>query len=139
MRNNRCRWFFWVRLFLGVMQTLFYVTPVDEVIEPALEVFGAGIAVVYVVAVLPDVAAENRCGAVNERVFAVGGFHDFQFVVFQREPRPAAAKLGGAGGDEILPHLVEAAKVAATSVWTLAGRFVPPTPEVPAWPIQFQK
>ena len=33
--------------------------PVDEIIEPGLEVFGPGVAIVDVIAVLPHIAAEN--------------------------------------------------------------------------------
>ena len=48
------------------------VLPVDEIVEPGLEVFRARVAIVDVVAVLPDVDAEDWRGSVHERIFAIG-------------------------------------------------------------------
>src|SRR5215472_18285874 len=47
------------------------VIPVDQVLHERLEVIRPAVAIVDVVGVLPHVAAENRLGAVHQRVLAV--------------------------------------------------------------------
>src|ERR1700748_3708321 len=48
------------------------IFPVHEVVEPGFEVLGSRVAIVDVVAVLPDIDAKDRGGAVHQRVLAVG-------------------------------------------------------------------
>src|SRR5258708_27666256 len=57
--------------------------------------------VVDVVGVLPDVAAEDRRGAMDQRAFAVRGLGDFQLAVLDLQPAPAGAELADTGGGEI--------------------------------------
>ena len=87
----------------------FDVLPVHEIVEPSLEVLRASIAVVDVIAVLPDVDAEDRLRAVHQRVFAVRGLHDFKLPVLDRQPGPARTELTLAGFNEVGANLVEAA------------------------------
>ena len=47
------------------------IFPIDEVIDPRLQIVGPAIAIVDVVGVLPHVDAEDRLRAVDERVLAV--------------------------------------------------------------------
>ncbi|MNU08281.1 hypothetical protein D3C72_2542460 [compost metagenome] len=59
----------------------------------------------------PHVDAEDGGCAVNQRVFAVRGLGDGELAVLDREPGPAGAELGGAGGDEVGLELVVAAEI----------------------------
>src|SRR4051794_536488 len=60
---------------------------------------------------LPHVAAEDRLGAVHERVFAVGGLHNGDPAVLDRKPCPAGSELTDAGLDKILFHLSDRAEI----------------------------
>src|SRR6476620_2565912 len=77
---------------------------------------------VDVVGVLPDVAAENRRRAVNQRALAVRGLGDFELAVLDRQPAPAGAELTDAGGSEIGLELVEAAEVFGDLLFQTAGQ-----------------
>src|SRR6516164_1144020 len=92
----------------GLIQHGLGVFPVDEIVEPGLEVLGASVAVIDVVAVLPDIDAEDWRSAVHQRVFAVGRLLHLELSVFDDEPGPTRAELGDAGLDEIVAHLVVA-------------------------------
>src|SRR3954469_12975239 len=87
------------------------VLPVDEIFEERLEVVRAAVAVVDVIGVLPDVAAEDRLGAVHQRVLAVRRLHDRELAVLDGDPAPARSELRRARLDEVLLHLVDAAEV----------------------------
>src|SRR6476620_1389827 len=65
------------------------VIPVDQIVEPGLEVFWPEIAIVDVIRVLPHVAAKQRPAAMNKRVLAVWRLGDFELAVLEREPAPA--------------------------------------------------
>src|SRR5580692_9856405 len=62
------------RLFRRRFVHLGDVVPVDETLEERLEVIGAPVAIVDVVGVLPDVAAEDRGAAVHQWILAVRRF-----------------------------------------------------------------
>src|SRR5712671_2062501 len=57
------------------------ILPVDEMIDERLQIIRTAVAIVDVVGVLPDVAAENRDGAVHQRVFAIRRLGDFELAV----------------------------------------------------------
>src|ERR1700712_3831671 len=100
------------------------VVPVDQAVDEGFEVFRAGVAVVDVIGVFPDVDAEDRGGAVNQRIFAVRGLRDFELAVLDRNPGPAGAELGGARSGEIGLELVIAAEIGCKSAFELAGQLV---------------
>src|SRR5690606_30972954 len=52
------------------------VVPVDQAVDEGFEILRTGVAVVDVVGVFPHVDAEDRRGAVNQRVLAVRGLGD---------------------------------------------------------------
>src|SRR5579859_4101652 len=52
--------------------------PVDEMLEERLQVIRTAVAVIDVIGVLPDVAAEERGRTMHQRVFAVGRLGDFE-------------------------------------------------------------
>src|SRR5579859_2377511 len=52
--------------------------PVDEMLEERLQVIRTAVAVIDVIGVLPDVAAEDRGRTMHQRVFAVGRLGDFE-------------------------------------------------------------
>ncbi len=62
------------------------IVPIDEVVDERLQIVGAAVAIVDVVAVLPDVAAEDRSCAVHQRVLAVRGLHHLDPA--ERKPAP---------------------------------------------------
>src|SRR5262249_58272990 len=62
-------------LFAGLLIHLGHVLPIDQMIHEGLEIVGPAIAVVDVVGMLPDVAAEDRLASVHQRVLAIGGLH----------------------------------------------------------------
>src|SRR5690606_22871231 len=95
-----------------LLEQLVDVVPVDQIVDKGLEILRPGIPVVDVVAVLPDVDAEDRRAAVDQRVLAVRRLADLQLAVLDGEPGPARPELRGTGGDEILAELVVAAEVA---------------------------
>src|SRR5260370_41890696 len=77
------------------------IVPVDQVIAERLQIVGTAVAVIDVVGMLPDVAAEDRGCAVDQRALAVRGLGDFELAVLDRQPAPAGAELTDAGGGEI--------------------------------------
>ena len=100
------------------------VVPVDQAVDEGFEVFRAGVAVVDVIGMFPHVDAEDRGGAVDQRIFAVRRLGDFELAVLDRNPGPAGAELGGAGGDEIGLELVVAAEIGGEGCFQLAGQLV---------------
>src|SRR5262245_7931149 len=80
-------------------------------IDEGLQVIRTTVAVVDVVGVLPDVAAEDRGRAVHQRVFAVRRLGDLELATLDREPAPAGAELADACGGEIGLELLETAEV----------------------------
>src|SRR5512139_1660183 len=113
-----------------------HVFPVHEVLDERLEVVRAAVAIVDVVGVLPDVAAEDRGGAVHQRILAVRGLGDFELAVLDLQPAPAGAELTDARGLEIGLELVEAAEVLVDLLLELARQLgaaaigLHPAPEV---------
>src|SRR5690242_9036815 len=83
------------------------VVPVHQVVEERLEVIGAPVAVIDVIGVLPYVAAEDRRGAVHQRVLAVRGLHDGELAVLDRDPGPAGTELRHPGLREVFLDLRE--------------------------------
>src|SRR5829696_7819445 len=98
------------------------VFPVDQAIAESLQIVGTAVAIVDVVGVLPDVAAEDRRGAVDQRAFAVRGLGDFELAVLDRQPAPAGAELTDAGGGEIGLELLETAEVFGDLLFQTAGQ-----------------
>src|SRR3954447_22987602 len=70
-------------------------------IEKRLQVIRTAVAIVDVVGMLPDIDAEDRGGAMHQRILAVGRLGDFELAVLYRQPSPAGAELANAGGREI--------------------------------------
>src|SRR5690348_17241883 len=68
-------------LAAGLAVELVDVVPVDQAIAERLEIVGTAVAVVDVVGMLPDVAAEDRRRAVHQRALAVRGLGDFELAV----------------------------------------------------------
>src|SRR4051812_32237615 len=66
----------------GLGHQLVNVLPVHQVIEERLQVIRTPIAVVDVIGMLPDVAAQDRGGAMHQRTFAVRGFRNLKLAVF---------------------------------------------------------
>src|SRR5205814_7269442 len=77
------------------------ILPVHQMIDKRLQIIRAAIAIIDVIGMLPDVDAEDRRGAMHQRVFAVGGLGDFELAVLHRQPRPARTELANTGGGEI--------------------------------------
>src|SRR2546429_2331802 len=98
------------------------IVPVDQIIAERLQIVGTAVAVIDVVGVLPDVAAEDRRGAMDQRAFAVRGLGDFELAVLDRQPAPAGAELADAGGGEIGLELVESAEVLGDLLFQPAGQ-----------------
>src|SRR4029077_19646632 len=95
----------------GLGEQLVDIVPVHEVLDERLEIIGTAVAIVDVVGVLPDVAAEDRGRAVHQRALAVRRLGDLELAALDREPAPARAELAHASGDEIGLELLKAAKV----------------------------
>src|SRR5512147_2058622 len=112
------------------------VFPIDEVLDERLQVVGTAVAVVDVVGVLPDIAAEDRHAAMHQRAFAVRRLHDFELAALHGEPAPARAELADARGDEIVLELGVAAEIGLDLRIELAGQLLAatirlhPAPEV---------
>src|SRR5215469_17456716 len=83
--------------FAGCVQHGGDVFPIDQMIEERLDVVGAPIAVVDIVGVLPNIAAEDRQPAMHQRVLAVRRLHDGDLAVLEGEPAPAGAELADPG------------------------------------------
>src|SRR5687768_8446632 len=73
---------------------------------------------------LPDIAAEQRRRAVNERILAIRRLHDFQLAALVGEPAPARAELALAGLDERLAEFVEATEIAVDARCKRAGQLL---------------
>src|ERR1700760_1815793 len=87
------------------------IFPVDQVLDERLQIVRTTVAIVDVVGMLPDVAAEDRERAVHQRILTVRGLGDFELAALARQPAPAGAELADAGGGEIGLELLEAAEV----------------------------
>src|SRR3954447_10893506 len=74
------------------------ILPVHEMIDEGFQIIRTAVAIVDVVGVLPDVAAQDRDGAVHQRVLAVRRLGDFELAVLDLNPAPAGAELPDAGG-----------------------------------------
>src|ERR1700726_2673403 len=102
----------WIaRSVSGLREQLVDIFPVNEVIDKRLQIVRPAIAIIDVIGMLPDVDAEDRRGAMHQRVFAVGRLGDFELAVLHRQPGPAGAELADAGGGEIGLELVQSAEV----------------------------
>src|SRR5271154_6832626 len=90
-------------------------------LDERLQIIRTAVAIVDVVGVLPDVAAQDRGRAVHQRIFAVGGFRDFELAVLDLDPAPAGAELTDAGGGEIGLELFETTEVLGDLLLETAG------------------
>src|SRR3954462_13482967 len=104
----------------GLVEQRLDVFPVHEVLDKRLQIVGTAVAVVDVVGVLPDVAAEDRGGAVHQRILAVRGLGNLELAVLDLEPAPAGAELADAGRLEVRLELLEAAEVLVDLLLDLA-------------------
>src|SRR5258706_6958617 len=95
----------------GFREQLVDILPVHQVIDPRLQIIRPAIAIIDVVGVLPDVDAEDRGGAMNQRVLSVGRLGNLELAVLHRQPRPPRTELADAGGGEIGLEFLEPAKV----------------------------
>src|SRR3954453_18954513 len=93
---------------------------VHEILDKLLQIFGTAVCIVDVVGVLPDVAAEDRGGAVHQRILAVRGLGNLELAVLDLEPAPAGAELADAGRLEVRLELLEAAEVLVDLLLDLA-------------------
>src|SRR5690606_6440632 len=85
--------------------------PIHEVVDESLEILGAQVAIVDVVAVLPHVASEDGLRTLHERVFAVRRLQDLELSALDGKPAPARPELRHTGLNEVRAHLVVAAIV----------------------------
>ena len=104
-------------------EQLLDIFPIDQVVDERLQIVRAAIAIVDVIGMLPDVTAEDRRAAMDQRAFAVGGLGDFQLAVLHRQPAPARTELADAGRGEIGFELLEAAEVLVDLLLQAAGQF----------------
>src|SRR5207248_2105674 len=98
--------------------------------------FRTRVAIVDVIRVLPNVAAEDGRGAFHQRALAVRRLVDHQLAVFDGDPAPARAELADARRDEVGFRLGDAAQILVDGRLQLAGKlvaaaaFLHPFPEV---------
>src|SRR6266478_8477019 len=92
-------------------------------IDEGLQIVRTAVAIIDVVGMLPDVAAEDRGGAMNQRALAVRRLGDFELAVLDLQPAPAGAELADAGGGEIGLELLEPAEVFVDLLFQPAGQF----------------
>src|ERR1039458_2726546 len=104
-------------------EQLLDIFPIDQVVDERLQIVRAAVAIVDVIGMLPDVTAEDRRAAMDQRAFAVGCLGDFQLAVLHRQPAPARTELADAGGGEIGLELLEAAEVLVDLLLQTAGQF----------------
>src|ERR671912_623146 len=111
--------------------------PVDQVLEPGLDVCRPGVLEVEVVGVLPDVEREQRGLAVLEREVGVLGLEDLEAVVALREPGPTRAEQGlGLVGEGLLEvvdrpeRLLERRADVAVGIAAAAGSHAAPEERV---------
>src|ERR1700730_10170210 len=107
----------------GFREQLVDILPVHQMIDKRLQIIRTAIAIIDVVGVLPDVNAEDRRGAVHQRVLAVGRLGDFELAVLHRQPGPARTELANAGGGEIGLEFLKPAKVLGDLLFQTAGQF----------------
>src|SRR5258708_6410806 len=80
------------RTTLSLFEVLQREVPVGEALQEDLDVLGAGVSVVDVIGVLPDVDGEQRLLPVLEREVGVAGLgHGELLVLAEHEPRPSGA------------------------------------------------
>src|SRR5258708_16344329 len=79
--------------------------------DERLQVIRTAVATVDVIGVRPDVTAEDRHGAIDQRALAVRGLGNLELALLHRQPRPARTELADAGGGEIGLELLEPAEV----------------------------
>src|SRR5204862_1339147 len=86
-RNSRPRE--WARTLLhGRVQHLGRVFPIDQVIHERLEVIGPPVAIIDVVRMLPDIAAEDGLASLHQRVLAVRRLGYDDLAVLYCKPAP---------------------------------------------------
>src|SRR5258708_39782432 len=75
--------------FARVLEHLRHMVPVDQMLDERLEIVGPPVAIVDVVGVLPDVAAENGRRSVHQRILAIGRLHHGDRAVLDGDPAAA--------------------------------------------------
>src|SRR5262245_42554083 len=69
------------------------MAPIDQIVDEGLEIFGSEIAIIDIIAMLPHIDAEDRLGAVHQRVLAIGRLHYGKLAILYRDPGPARTEL----------------------------------------------
>src|SRR5450631_362532 len=108
----------------GFREQLVDILPVHQMIDKRLQIIRTAIAIIDVVGVLPDIDAEDRRGAVHQRILAVRRLGDFELAVLHRQPGPARTELANAGGGEIGLEFLQPAEVLGDFLFQAAGQFV---------------
>src|SRR6516165_8585155 len=101
-----------------------HMFPIDEMVHERLEVVRPAVAIIDVVGVLPDVAAQDGPRAMHQRVLAVRRLGDRDLAILDGKPTPARAELGDAGLDEVLLHLRDRAEVGDDLLFKFARNLV---------------
>lgn len=102
------------------MQPAVYFIPVDD-LPKAGDVGRAGVAVIDIIGVLPNVEGEQRLEALGDGVAGVAFLGDDEFAVrAEAEPDPAGAEEPGALGSEFLLEGLEAAELRVDELRDLA-------------------
>src|SRR5712675_857156 len=108
----------------GLREQLVDILPVNEMIDEGFQIVRTAVAIVDVVGVFPDVAAEDRDRAMHQRVLAVRCLGDFEFAVLDLQPAPSGAELADAGGGEIGLEFFQPAEVLVDLLFQPARPFV---------------
>src|SRR6266436_3815892 len=108
----------------GFREQLVDILPVHQVIDPRLQIIRTAIVIIDVVGVLPDVDAEDRGGAMDQRVLAIGRLGNLELAVLHRQPRPARTELADAGGGKIGLEFLEPAEVFGDLLFQAARQFI---------------
>src|SRR5882757_8201611 len=120
----------------GLAEQLVDIVPVDEAVDERLQIVRTAVAVVDVVGVLPDVDAEDRGRAMDQRVLAARRLRDLELAALDLQPGPAGTELADAGGGKVGLELLEAAEVLGDLLFQTAGQLAAaairlhPLPEV---------
>jgi|SRR6516162_1739662 len=91
-------------------------------IEEGLYEIRPAVLVIEVIGVLPNIASEERCLPLGQRIDRVRRGGDLELAAFGDKPAPAAAKLADGCRLELLLELVEAAAITVDRLRDLSAR-----------------
>src|SRR5208282_1396031 len=124
----------WIPAFAGMTSSLAYFElslgelpggeiPIDELVEPCVDVIRTAVLVIQIIGVFPHVAGQQTGDPARHRRVGVRGLHDLELLVgVLDEPGPTAAELGHRGGGEFLAELRVVTKGVLDMVGDRAGR-----------------